>query len=67
MYESTNVTPRNKDVSWNSIVYKKELGDFIFLILKLHNRQYRVQIREMKRNLFRREVIPTKMEFHEYC
>lgn len=46
--------------SCNLIVFEKELSDFIFLILKLHNRQHYIHIREFQRNVFSREKIPTK-------
>lgn len=60
LIQSVNTIHRTKGRSSKSIVFQKELSDFIFLTLRLHNRQYHVHIREFNRNVFTKEEIPTK-------
>lgn len=63
---TTNVIPRSKSAkSCNPIVFRKELTDCIFLILKVHNRQFRIHKREFKRSGLTNEEILIKWNFYE--
>lgn len=63
--DPVNVTPHNMEIkSHKTFLFQQELSDFIYLALRLHNRQYYVHIREFNRNVFTKEEIPSKNGIH---